>query len=44
MEDQICSPEKYWITNFYDKKIFNLEKKKMYDKKICTEYKYILIE
>ena len=31
MEDQICSPEKYWITNFYDKKI-------------RTEYKYILIE
>ena len=34
MEDQICSPEKYSMKNSYNKNIFYLNEKNMYDKNI----------
>ena len=34
MEDQICSPEKYSMKNSYNKNIFYLNKKNMFDKNV----------
>ena len=34
MEDQICSPEKYSTKNPYNKNIFYLNEKNIYDKNI----------
>ena len=49
MEDQMCSPEKYWMKNSWNKKIFLLNEKKKTKKKrmikiFLIEYKLILIE
>ena len=33
MEDQMCSPEKYWMKNSWNKKIFLLNEKKKNQKK-----------
>ena len=34
IEDQICSPEKYSMKNSYNKSIFYLNEKNIYDKNI----------
>lgn len=34
MEDQICSPETYWMKNLYNKNMSYLNEKKVDDKNI----------
>ena len=44
MEDQILSLEKYQMENSCNKKIFQMDEKKLYNKNIFFEYKFVLIE
>ena len=39
MENQICSTEKYSIKNSYNKNIFYLNEKKIYDKNVSYRIK-----
>ena len=41
MEDQIWSLEKYRMKNSYNKKIFCLDEKKLYNKIFLFEYKFV---